>query len=136
MCHGQPAPFAWPAQIVTDAAAVGVTLTTDCGINHTATGNEIMAFYLSTDAKCTGVKSLDANIAGCLTGDNDPTTNGSYAPTAADDTAHGFHLDVPEPGGTVYRMWMDVGYGLGATGLANPTCSQVGPFQYGFKKIQ
>ena len=101
----------WPAKITSDAAAIGLSLTTG-----TCAGvvTEVVPLFLSTYAKCYGSSDTDASVPGCAGGNS----NAWAAPTAADDTAHGIHLSSPAPSGD-YTFIVDPTNAFGATGAAS-----------------
>ena len=110
----------WPAQIVTDAAAIGLTLTTTCA----GTTADTIALYLSTASSCYGQNAKDASITGCIVSGNS-TNNPWQAPTSTSDTAHGIHL-ATVPASTSYTFVVDPTGAFGATSNnGTPSCGNV-----------
>lgn len=118
ICHGNTTQ-SYPAQISTDAAAVGITLATSCP--NSATGNEIVAVYVSTDSACIGQPLLDPGS--CSNGGGN-TNDAFAAPTAAGDTAHGCKLTAPAAGAASYTLVIDP---AGSVGNDGGNCSSVAP---------
>jgi hypothetical protein len=104
----------FPAQVVSDAAAVGLTLTTTCP--GSPTGNEVIPVYISTYSACTGSTVLDAGNSTCVAIDAGVGPNTFQAPTAANDTAHGLILSSVASGGSAYKFVIGVSHSVGGNG--------------------
>jgi hypothetical protein len=140
MCNGSA--ISWPTQITSDLTALGLTGTTNC----TGSASEIIAIYISTDSKCTGIYAVDVanvgtagnpGITGCTWTSSAPyRPNNLYAPpTASGDTAHGIALcpgssTCTAPSGTNYKLILDPSYSVGGNGASG--CGGLGPPVFGF----
>jgi len=115
-----PNTVTFPSQIVTDAAAAGLTLTTSCPASPT--GTEAIAIYLSTDAVCSG---SNTDPASC-------NNNNAFAPpSAAGDASAGILLTAPSVSGASFTFVADPD---GTTvGNNNGTCQSLGPPLFSFK---
>ena len=83
----------WPAKIITDAAAIGLTLkTTAC-----SSTSDVVPLVLSTNSLCTGQNVADASVAACASGNN----NNFALPTSTADASHGTKLTAPSVAGDV-----------------------------------
>ena len=92
ICRSQA--LSWPAQIQTDAAAVGLNLPSAC--SSSGSSSEVIALYLSTYSACAGNVTNDTNAGRtqCINGTN--STNTAFvAPTASGDTANGINISTP-----------------------------------------
>ncbi|MDB5037427.1 MAG: hypothetical protein JWQ35_955, partial [Bacteriovoracaceae bacterium] len=90
ICNSSAA-VTWPQQIVTDAAAIGLTLTNTCLAKTT----EIVPLVLSTNSICTGQAAADASTAACV-GVN---MNNFTIPLTTTDATHGTKLTAPSAAG-------------------------------------
>jgi len=115
--------LSYPAQVVADAAAAGVTLATTCS---GATNNSVVPQYRSTYSRCTGLSSDPAScqVAGAM--------HPLAAPTGP-DSLNGVQFVTPEAGGTVYRIWMDFNDVFGDSG---GSCGFIQVPPVGFSKVQ
>jgi hypothetical protein len=89
---GSPQTLGWPQQITTDAAAIGLTLTTSSCSGSTS---EIVPLVLSTNSACTGNQTADNGVTAC-TGVN---INNYALPTSSGDATHGTKLTAPSAAG-------------------------------------
>jgi hypothetical protein len=86
ICHGiNPT---WPARIVTDAAAIGLTLVTG---TCAGTTSEVVPLVLSTHSVCTGQTAADAAVPACAGGN----INNFALPTSSADATNGTKLTAP-----------------------------------------
>jgi hypothetical protein len=88
------ATIAWPSQITSDAAAVGLTLTTG---SCTGSTSEVVPLVLSTDSVCTGQQTTDASVTACANGN----VNNFTPPTTASDATQGTKLTSPSASGNL-----------------------------------
>jgi hypothetical protein len=79
----------WPAQITTDAAAIGLTLATGTCVGTTT---EVVPLVLSTNSICSGNSAIDASIPACNVGNG---TNNWTMPTTTNDATEGTKLTAP-----------------------------------------
>jgi hypothetical protein len=119
ICRSTPVTF--PTQIVTDAAAIGLTLSSSCPASPA--GTEVIPAYLSANAACTGVTSLDSGNAGCVTTDSGNGPNAFAAPTAAGDTTNGIKLTQLAGAGGSYKFVVSVSNSVGGEGSG--TCGAI-----------
>lgn len=113
------ASLSYPAQIVADAAAAGLTLASSCAANPT--GTEVMPVYISTYSACSGNTATDP--ASCTAGGSYP--NAFAAPTASGDVHNGIQLTSPEAKGTIYFV-VDPTSTIGGCGSVGPNCVSTG----------
>ncbi len=118
---GGPVAVDWPGEITADMALLGLTRTTSC--TAAATGNEIVAVFLSASSACTGNAVFDAATAGC------GNANSFQAPTMVSDTTKGVRLAV-RSGYSQYRLVIDPSLSLGGSG---GTCMNVSPPTFSLK---
>ena len=127
ICKSQVTKF--PAQVVTDAAAVGLTLQANCvGAVGTTADSEVLAMYLSVNSKCTQNSAVDTVANGCLTGGGNSIANPWIAPISVNDTAGGIHLTAPAVSSS-YTFVVDPS---GAFGNNSGSCQNTGAPLFSF----
>ncbi len=118
----------WPAAILTDLAAVGLTGSTNCTTTASAA---LFPIYISTHSKCVGDTVLDTAIGGtCLWSLYTAITSEGYranmmykAPTAEGDYQRGLKLSTPASGAASYTLKIDPLVG----GTSGSGCGISGP---------
>ncbi len=125
----------WPAQVLSDLAALGLTGATSCS----GTAPPIVPLYLSSYAKCVGEVTADNAIAGgCEWSLNTNVTPEGYRsndpgqpPTAAGDTKHGIKITALPAGAKKYKLVVDPVPALGGNG--GTSCGGIGPPRFSFE---
>lgn len=117
----------WPTQILTDMAATGLTATTSCP--NPPSGNEVVAVFLSTYAKCTGNATLDAGTVGCVSGNNSVNNTFAY-PTGPYDSGAGISINESPASGS-YTLVIDPDLSFGNDG--GGACASVAPPRFSFR---
>jgi len=92
--NGGAQAIGWPAKVIADAAAIGLTLTTGTCNGLTT---EVVPLVLSTNAACTGNQIVDAGIGACSGGN----INNFNLPTSAGDVHNGTNLNAPSAAGNL-----------------------------------
>lgn len=119
----------WPAQIVADLAAVGVTATTSCP--NTVTGNEVIPVYISVASACTGNAAMDAGTAGCVGGSGFSNNNAFEPPQVINDTARGINFNSPGVRPS-YKFIIDPDQTVGAQ---SGVCDSLSPPRFSFAEL-
>ena len=92
--NGGSQTVSWPQKVITDAAAVGLTLASG-SCNGVTT--EVVPLILSTNSACTGNQIADAGVSVCSGGNN----NNFNIPTSAGDVHNGTKLTAPSVAGNL-----------------------------------
>jgi hypothetical protein len=104
----------WPATILADAKALGLTLATSC--SATPSGTEIVPVFMSVNSSCTGNSNIDKTISGC-TALGKSTSSPSQSPVTSNSTSSGARIPLTLPNGRlIFAVDPDqVVGGIGAT---------------------
>jgi hypothetical protein len=112
---GTPQSITWPTKITTDAAAIGLPLTTGTCTGQTS---QIVPLVLSTNSVCTGQGVADASVPACAGGNN----NNFALPITTSDATHGTKLTAPSLSGNL-KFVVNPANTLG--GFTATTCGNV-----------
>lgn len=94
-CVGAPS-IVWPAAIVADAKALGLTLATNC--SAAPSGTEVVPVFMSVNSSCTGNSNIDKSISGC-TALGKSTSSTSQSPVSSNSTSSGARIPLTLPSG-------------------------------------
>lgn len=120
--NGSTQTVTWPTQITTDAAAIGLTLTTGTCVGS---ASEVVPLTLSTNSGCTGNTTADAGVAAC----SGANTDNWDMPTSVGDVHNGTKMTAPSTAGNL-KFVVNPTNSFGGTGSS--TCGNTSPPLFSF----
>lgn len=108
----------WPASVLQDVAAAGLTAALTCAA--TPTGTEVLPLYISTFSLCTHNTLVDGGVQACSKGS---TTQSSFQPPGAASSTLGLKLSQVNSGKGNYKIVVNPDGTVGATNAT--TCGSV-----------